>query len=346
MNIPEEISTKLEDLVSRVVPPAVKLIFDLPSHDPDENRLDIRYFQTRMRLFINIDSRFRDISGAAIEVSNSLVSLADSQSDYSDAMSPESDQLIEALTLAWLVLFFLGIPFIHPWEVVLRLIERTGFPRGSSICKACGDLYRQARKGLALKSSTASASPVYFLDHNPLALDRLRAVKKEKGFKHKSAILGACYELLQLRLYVLEHGAIKHFVFEDYLQMRLLNPATRPAMIESLWRMIQLVYGGNSTNHSTAAVRVIESDDDVQHMPGCVLSGQNGVFRTRSRHSDLKNENILIAPSGNYIGTRQVVQYRNRLDDRRDDGVSVSQMKKHEFTNYCESILKKAHIVL
>jgi hypothetical protein len=333
----------LQHLADELLTPVIDLTYEQSSSQ--KNNFDIHFFQNRVRA--TITGNFKELCSEAIEVGNKLLKMS-SIPPGADFTDYDGDRLIEDLTLVWIILYFLGIPFIHPWEVVLRSIEEIGFPRGASICKACGDIYRSARRASRYRRHSMADESIYFVDHNPLALNRL-CDRESSEIRHKSAILGACYELLQLRLYVAGGHPICHLVLRENLRTRLLIEQTRGDRIDQLWGMIQLVYGSSGRQGQT--VRVIDADDFVLHMPGCVIGTRAGIFRTQFRHSDsdttrpsdsdVHSKSSMIVASGNYLKSREIIQYRQRLSGHKAAQVVVSAMRQVEFSEFCHSMFKR-----
>lgn len=129
-----------------------------------------------------------------------------------DISSRFDEILMETLTAAWLGLYFLGIPFIHPWERVRSLIDqRSGIPSGACMAKFIGDIYRVARQQAG---AGLSAEPVLVLSHMPVPLLRDVLTYEEQHNVTPPVVhrLARRYALLQLRLYVEARYPISLFV--------------------------------------------------------------------------------------------------------------------------------------
>ncbi|MFL9922346.1 hypothetical protein PQR75_45300 [Paraburkholderia fungorum] len=144
--------------------------------------------------------------------------VTEAHSIYATPEAPGS--LMNNLAGNWLALYFMGIPFVHLWEPVMFFSEGSGFPRGASLCKVVGDIYRDSR--IAYVRDPSKGSRVLVLDHNPLAFPSLERSLQTllKNGQHTSetlletanAYLGALYELLQMRLYLHAGAPIKFMV--------------------------------------------------------------------------------------------------------------------------------------
>lgn len=247
--------------------------------------------------------------------------LADISERPLDGASQEVEERMENLAGAWLGLYFLGMPFIHPWEPVAHHAERNGYYRGAGICKATGDVYRDARRSMRDERPRGSAEKdaVLVLDHNPLAIRHLIATDNPAP-RVIIAALGACYELLQLRLYVRAGGPIRHLVFDSTVARRLAQAeggmarrGDRPAQeaIDAMWAMACQCYeiGAPARRRlDQGRLTVIKPDKDIARMPACVLSPSRGIFRSQIR---LKDE----APAGPGTAAVHYGANGNRLPD-------------------------------
>ncbi|WP_321960474.1 hypothetical protein [Paraburkholderia sp. J7] len=162
---------------------------------------------------------------------------------------------VDLLTTSWLGLHFVGIPFSIPWERVRRWADEEGggLPNGACIGKAIGDIVRDARKhnermkreessaaravrptgaaqtpaeNAAAAKVAAGAGGVVQSARNPALIvfsglplllfpELLRGEPREGCTPNGAHILGRCYELLQLVLYLRAGFQILYCVKED-----------------------------------------------------------------------------------------------------------------------------------
>ena len=277
-----------------------------------------------------------------------------------DAPPEQLEPLLKYLSGVWLGLYFLGVPFIHPWEPVARHAERNGYQRGPAIFKAAGDVYREARRRSAGSSASrkaeqpatsmtppkgpaAAAKPqepeMLVLDPNPIAI-RDRAFQDDRSPDFVLAAIGACYELLQLRLYLQEGGSIRHFVFRSTLQETLqkgADPRTGKDPADELWGLAQRSYGlrdGVGDNKKQQIV-VIDPDETIKRMPpSVVLSTRQGIFRSRLRRSkddESSSDEIYYGADGNRLTNTQRDLMRSVLlkrEDRTEDFIVTASSKE------------------
>lgn len=241
------------------------------------------------------------------------------EEDRSDEPVEDLRTLMRDLTGTWLGLYFLGTPFPHPWEPVARHAERHGYDRDGGIFKAVADVYRSARRALPSDANRSlAAKPLMFLDLRPLAYLKLVELEQsggaDKATKEKSATntltdtvraLGACYEMLQLRLYIEAGGPIKHVILEETL-CKLLAKA--PNNIQEMVELATRVYGAlppKSGQTITIIKRGHASTSQLAKIPGCVLAPEEGVYRSQLATDGGRN--------GNRVTDNQLSAYRNAL---------------------------------
>ncbi|RKE25888.1 hypothetical protein B0G76_7453 [Paraburkholderia sp. BL23I1N1] len=217
--------------------------------------------------------------------------------------SPElSDDEFDLLAGDWLGLYFLGMGFPNIWEPIAFFAEGSGFPRGASLCKAVGDVYREAR--LSCVRRPLASHRVLVLDHNPLAIFAMEATFREKrDLKTAVALLGMLFELLQLRLYLLAGGSLSLCVPEASLKSALKIEIARAEnlhangirprgggvfnptvvvddMASFMWRQLQTGFLTSRRNDQVVYIGAPD-DEELSFMPGCVISNTQGIFRTR-----------------------------------------------------------------
>lgn len=261
-----------------ILPAIVALLDELPNHPDGSHCFDLEDLPDRLVAGMR--------SGAPKHLQRVLLRCARRliETDRSDEPVKNPRTLMRDLTGTWLGLYFLGTPFPHPWEPVARYAERHGYDRDGGIFKAAGDVYRSARRALPSGLATAAAKPLMLLDLGPLAYRQF--VKDAKGrdadLSATVRALGACYEMLQLRLYIRAGGPIKHFILEDTLRSLVDKNA------DHTQKMIDLAtraYGSLPAKSSGQTITIAEQSQDVykslMRMPGCVLAPNEGVYRSR-----------------------------------------------------------------
>jgi hypothetical protein len=272
--------------------------------------------------------------------------------------SPEApDELLEYLTGTWLALYFLACPSIHPWEAVAFFAEGSGFPRGASLCKAVGDVYRGARKTYLrdrAREDATALKPVYVLDHNPLTLKQImdllarsqNCADKTAVFRLKIAFLGMMYERLQLALYLHAGGPIYFYVPRSSLRKALMaKPKDLPQdevderkelTSKADFMHEQLLHCFPTQYIETQFVLIVE-DEALSYMPGCVLGPTEGIFRTRNVRGDFS----LVGRAGNYLPTRVFSEFANKLQKLRPEKQaqqSLQTLNSGTFRAICDRI--------
>jgi hypothetical protein len=273
------------------------------------------------------------------------------------------DKLMERLTGSWLAMYFLGCPLMQAWEAVAFLAEGSGFPRGASLCKAVGDVYRKARKSYLAALNDAHATgeqrAVYVLGHNPLALGKMidnmklrenptapRPKKKEKDpFVTDLICLGMLYERLQLALYLHAGGPMRFYVPRSSLEQAFIDyesDAGRPRdeqlewNVAFLWKELEHCFSPRFAHKQF--VRIVDHPD-LNYMPECILTPTQGIYRTRGV---APKENPGLA--GNYLPTRVRTQFEEKMEAVGADKPK-GQMPKSlqtgtidDFRNECQSL--------
>ena len=261
------------------------------------------------------------------KVSSSRATVADS-SIFSVAET--EDEVLERFTANWLALYFLGTPFVDLWEAVAFFSEGSGFPRGASLCKAVGDVYRLARKShLQRPFGNASCEKrLYVLDHNPLTMHKQNR-ESSKGERDKElqeiiCELGATYELLQLRLYLESGGPIRFYVPDTSLQRVLsADEGERRAQTRFMWMQLKLAFPKRFEGEQK--VHVVH-DENLSYMPGCVISPIQGIFRTRENVPGRPHGmNSNPGRAGNYMASRITEEFRNKMEQVNTDNEPTLQ---------------------
>lgn len=211
------------------------------------------------------------------------------EADRSDEPVKDRRTLMRDLTGTWLGLYFLGTPFPHPWEPVARHAERHGYDRDGGIFKAAGDIYRSARRALPSEGGRVTAMPLMLLDLGPLAYQQLVKPAESRGADLSAmnlsatvSALGACYEMLQLRLYIRAGGPIDHVILEDTLRALVAKNANN---IQEMVDLATHAYGSFPTKSSGQTITIAQRSQAaykrLTKMPGCVLGPSEGVYRSR-----------------------------------------------------------------
>ena len=306
----------------------------LPNHRQAGKPFDISDILTRIRSLVS-ESVAKESSQCILLTCQELLWFANRPEQYIESKHPDTKvsalskvELMEHLTGAWLGLYFLGMPFAHPWERVARHAIRHGFARGAGIRKVAGDVYRKARLDMRICRAENQILPmVHVLDHNPLALSQL-VEKADDGHAQVFAALGACYEFLQLRLYLREGGQINYCVFESTLRKCLDSQSG----LASLWKAFELAfYCGTMTQ--AQQVILLESSSELAPMPACVFSDRDGIYR-----SSLKGTSSLDS-NGNRLPATQISLYRQLLDGAKGRTVPRSE---NTFRLFCEQFVPPA----
>ncbi|MGF6873023.1 hypothetical protein [Paraburkholderia sp. MM5477-R1] len=143
---------------------------------------------------------------------------------------------VKSLAAIWLGLYFLGVPFGHPWERVRRWEDEKGggLPSGACVAKAIGDIVRSARKRAMHKTANMLGEPaeqkvvepndgedttdtLVILSGWPIIIFKDLLVDRSgpDGAEDCASTLGRYYELLQLILYCRRGLPINYFVSEE-----------------------------------------------------------------------------------------------------------------------------------
>jgi hypothetical protein len=218
--------------------------------------------------------------------------------------------LMEYLTAAWLALYFLGMPFIHPWEQVRRMGDaRGGFPSGGCIAKYVGDVYRYERRRLEQDPKARAESSMLVLSHVPyVLLPALINCPDDDDLTPRCAhVLGRLYAALQMRLYF-NSGLRAHFVIPVESLTRALARLEKVGSPESLIKGIEawlhtLFDGGGNQQRVTLLTRTSATAG----LPTCILGPRVGVYSLESGNSGLHF-------SGNQLHDALLDSYRTKLE--------------------------------
>jgi len=249
-----------------------------------------------------------------------------------------SDELLmENLNAAWLGLYFLGVPFIHPWEKVRRLAGyRGGFPSGGCIAKYIGDVYRLARHRFVqpdrpVPPAYSSFAPddrdaVLVLSHTPMVMFQDALTYKNDSYATPRSVheLGRRYALLQMMLYI-RGGHPVHFLIpstaltlaldkladipDDPLAKAIAKAtpsvvARRDAIRQGIrtW-MCDTIFTSVAAGQS---VRLLKYPLDASGMPTCVLGSKTGIYTLESGETGLHF-------AGNELRDSLLESYRDKL---------------------------------
>ena len=363
MNVIDEV---LALILKHVRPQLQSLPNALPDPRNPEQEFDITSLQSRVLASFPEATAGRRLSSMLL--TNAAPLLAKANSLPLDANPEQLEPLLKYLSGVWLGLYFLGIPFIHPWEPVARHAERNGYQRGPAIFKAAGDVYREARRRSAgspasrtAEQPTTTVAPpkgpaaaaereepeMLLLDPNPIAI-RDRAFQDDRSPDFVLAAIGACYELLQLRLYLQAGGSIRHFVFRSTLQetfQKGADPRTGKDPADELWALAQRSYGlRDGGDNKKQQIVVIDPDETIKRMPpSVVLSTRQGIFRSRlrrSRDGESSSDEIYYGADGNRLTDTQRDLMRSVLLKREDrpEDLIVTATSKEKFKEFCEKL--------
>ena len=240
--------------------------------------------------------------------------------------------MMENLTATWLGLYFLGVPFIAPWENVLRIAdERGGFPSGVCITKYVGDVYRAARlemAGAAGKPATATApynqkdAPLWILSYQPSAMLRDLITCPEHDSRTPADLhrLGWCYLVLQLRLHLDQGFPINYFIplhalkksWEKLTQAQPANERTTTLNDITEWFLDIMFLHADREKQS---VKLLVKPDATSGIPTCILGNEIGIYT-------LNNSQSHVHFGGNHIRDALLASYRLKLDRLRHRNIA------------------------
>jgi hypothetical protein len=262
-----------------------KSLEDLPNRRSSSHCFDLEDLPDR------VSTEMRD--GATKRLQRLLLTVARRllEVERSNGSGPSSQVLMRDLTGVWLGLYFLGTPFPQPWEPVARHAERNGYYRDGGIFKAAGDVYRAARRKQG-DASSASAKPLLLFDRRPLAYFKLVEEGRKSGADLTAIVtaLGACYEMLQLRLYIGSEGSIEHVVLRDTLRELVRKDTSN---VVAMVKLATHAYGSlPSQSTSRQRITIVEGEEESRRLTrlgGCVLGPEEGVYRSLLTGNDGAN---------------------------------------------------------
>jgi hypothetical protein len=207
-----------------------------------------------------------------------------------DFYARRDEVLMESLTAVWLALYFLGVPFIQPWERVRRMAdERGGYPSGACVMKYVGDVYRISRLEMMrdLKDKRGHVPRGYdkdcqilVLSYSPLAVLKNLLDRRENTLTPAAPhLLGRCYALLQLRMYIDAGFPIRYFVSKESLfqNWKLLKDSgdSTAGQLDDIPNWIKTVFS-NASERQT--VQLLLDNDEIAGMATCVLAREIGMY--------------------------------------------------------------------
>ena len=217
--------------------------------------------------------------------------------------------LMEYLTAAWLALYFLGMPFIHPWEQVRRMGDsRGGFPSGGCIAKYVGDVYRYERCRLQRDSLPRDESSMLVLSHVPYVLlpGLINCPDDDDLTPPCVHVLGRLYAALQMRLYFDLGYRARFFIPIDSLTRtfkRLEKDGSPESLIRRIgpWLSVLFDKGGNQQS-----VTLLPRSSPTAGLPTCILGPRIGIYSLETGNSGLHF-------SGNQLHDALLDSYRGKL---------------------------------
>lgn len=265
------------------------------------------------------------------------------------SISPEeADHLyVELLAGACLGLYFLGVPMGHPWDQVLRWVERDGggLPNGVCVAKAIGDLVRAER-------NASGPSELLIRTYLPVALFRdlvkhgavlpkppdgedlsLRNASKDSG------VLGRCYELLQIRLYAHGGRSISYVVPRSLIQ-KLLGVTTTSTLedVRPQWEEMcnWMNYVFSKPDPACQWVCII----DRVGLPACFLNHDSGLF-TFERFTDADDNRDFPLPASYMRSGRRKQYYAQLLKEREYAASQGNLLLPEKRPDILESLLNQ-----
>lgn len=242
------------------------------------------------------------------------------------AVSRIEEFLMEQLTAVWLLLYFLSEPMGHPWERVRRIAdEQGGYPAGACMTKMIGDVYRRARLEFVdaeLNNASTSLPHVLVLSVHPSILVKELLLRPDEmkitpGAAH---VLGRCYALFQLRLYVAERRSIRYVATLQALKecwhatagLPPLNTLAAAAHIVG-WLEKNFPRGGVVDGQEV----ILHSGQADLKISPCALGYETGVYALESGADGTRYV-------GNRVSQRLLVSLRHRfLNEAQSDNLSL-----------------------
>lgn len=222
---------------------------------------------------------------------------------------------MEHLTAIWLALYFYGVPFCHPWEMVRRMSEdKGGLPSGACLIKAMGDVYRTERQSLCsserhLVEEQVNAVRVLVLTRFPSVIHPDSLSRSLDKYTPLAAhVLGRCYAFLQLRLYIDRKLPIRYLVPKSTLKesWTLINGSSSTPDIATSEIKAWLT----KVNIDPAKKQKIELLEDTAPslgVPTCILGRKNGVLTLGTTPGNALS-------GGNLLFKGLLDSYRTRLN--------------------------------
>lgn len=242
------------------------------------------------------------------------------------AVSRIEEFLMEQLTAVWLLLYFLSEPMGHPWERVRRIAdEQGGYPAGACMTKMIGDVYRRARLEFLdaeLNNASTTLPHVLVLSMHPSILVKELLVRPDElkitpGAAH---VLGRCYALFQLRLYVAERRSVRYVATLQALKECWDGVAGLPPLntLAAATRIVGWLAKNFPEGSAVDGQEVIlhGGQADLKISP-CALGYETGVYALESGADGTRYV-------GNRVSKRLLVSLRHRfLKEAQSDNVSL-----------------------
>jgi hypothetical protein len=266
--------------------------------------------------FSSLMLTFRD--GAALKANRHVFSSLDfnRRADNAGGKVDYDILLLEYLATAWLVLYFLSVPFPQTWERVRRWEEDGGgqLPSGVCISKATGDLFRQERMrnahGPVVRDSDLTGD-LSVLTHCPAALfsdffeaSSCRASTFQSFAPDESHILARCYEFIQLRLYSHSGLSIRYFVPASTVAHRIAVCKTGDAWTAMIGWLRRSVFESPVDGQSVQLINATVRFD-------CVINAVTGIY-TYEELRPGEGEPTIVFP-GTYFREPRRLMYRSWL---------------------------------
>jgi hypothetical protein len=249
------------------------------------------------------------------------------KADYNPTETILEDNIVmEWLTGAWLGLYFLGLPFPHPWEEVGQITEsQGGIPSPICIRKAIGDMYKMAR--LMYNEDYINRQDdltMYVLAENPLILDYTlvqnpdpQEHQSDSGLNYVPPViqeLALKYAYLQLKLYTRSKLPITYLVKQNTIEYLFKEKALNLEESRQWFKSFFTVSNGKQK------VYVVD-ESKVSGMPSCcVLGFKTGFYTAESLVFRQPSGNTPKIPfAGTYLWNPLLNTYRGKLVDITSD---------------------------
>jgi hypothetical protein len=208
---------------------------------------------------------------------------------------------VEYLAASALALYFLGLPFSHPWERVRNWVESNGggLPNGAF---------------MAGGTPAEPAEPLLVNSHMPLILHKsfTNSADVKSCVPDAAHVLGHCYELLQMRLYANEELPFMYFVPARLVEAKLRKD--HPADFIAGWHealdwLSAYVFQKSFADQLKKQFVVLT---DVDELPPVFLNGSAGVF-TSARPAEGTRARRAEPLPATFIREARMKLYRARL---------------------------------